>query len=111
MLYLAVVSSYTCVLTVCAGICRREKAVKDLLWRSAPQLDEWMTRGIVGSLKIPMAWVSEAKVRYISVLHFHGFLTISRQYMHSIKWIYSRPMSSSSLLGCITMHMTSRCWS
>lgn len=43
------------------GSAGREKAVKDLLWRSAPQLDEWMTRGIVGSLKIPMAWVSEAK--------------------------------------------------
>ncbi|GLB42170.1 putative nuclear protein 96 [Lyophyllum shimeji] len=42
----------------------REKAVKDLLARSAPKLDEWMTRGIVGSLKIPMAWVEEAKAIY-----------------------------------------------
>ena len=41
---------------------RREKAVKELLFRSAPQLDEWMTRGVVGSLKIPASWVNEAKV-------------------------------------------------
>ena len=43
-------------------LCRREKAVKDLLARSAPKFDEWMTRGIVGSLKIPVAWIDEAKV-------------------------------------------------
>lgn len=42
---------------------RREKAIQDLLARSAPHLDVWMTNGIVGSLKIPMAWVDEAKVR------------------------------------------------
>lgn len=41
---------------------RREKAIKDLLARSASKLDEWMTRGIVGSLKIPIPWVNEAKV-------------------------------------------------
>jgi len=41
---------------------RREKAIKDLLARSAPKLDDWMTRGIAGSLKIPLAWVNEAKV-------------------------------------------------
>ncbi|KXN87771.1 Nuclear pore complex protein Nup98-Nup96 [Leucoagaricus sp. SymC.cos] len=35
-----------------------------MLARSAPHLDEWMTRGIVGSLKIPMAWVDEAKAQY-----------------------------------------------
>ena len=28
--------------------CRREKAIKDLLAQSAPKLDEWMTRVIVG---------------------------------------------------------------
>lgn len=33
-----------------------------MLARNAPKLDDWMTRGIVGSLKIPMAWVNEAKV-------------------------------------------------
>lgn len=41
---------------------RREKAVKELLARSAPRLDEWMVRGIAGSMKIPMAWIDEAKV-------------------------------------------------
>ncbi|KAL4262874.1 Nuclear pore complex protein NUP96 C-terminal domain-containing protein [Pleurotus pulmonarius] len=39
----------------------REKVVKDLLARSASKLDEWMIRGIIGSLKIPMTWVNEAK--------------------------------------------------
>ncbi|KAF8069104.1 nuclear protein 96-domain-containing protein [Lyophyllum atratum] len=43
------------------GSAGREKAIKDLLARSAAKLDEWMTRGIVGSLKIPIAWVQEAK--------------------------------------------------
>jgi hypothetical protein len=43
---------------------RREKAIKDLLARCASELDEWMIRGIVGSLKIPMAWVHEAKVGF-----------------------------------------------
>ncbi|KAF8888568.1 nuclear protein 96-domain-containing protein [Infundibulicybe gibba] len=43
------------------GSVGREKAIKDLLARSAGRLDEWMVRGIVGSLKIPMAWVDEAK--------------------------------------------------
>jgi len=52
-------------------LCRREKAIKDLLARSAPKLDEWMTRGIVGSLKIPVAWVNEAKVP--------GFLSLDMQ--------------------------------
>ena len=41
---------------------RREKAVKDLLARSAPLLDDWVMRGLAGSLKIPLAWVNEAKV-------------------------------------------------
>ncbi|KAI0052123.1 hypothetical protein FA95DRAFT_1553794 [Auriscalpium vulgare] len=42
----------------------REKAIKDLLLRSAPKLDDWMTRGIAGSLKIPISWVNEAKAIY-----------------------------------------------
>ncbi|KAJ6615151.1 nuclear protein 96-domain-containing protein [Mycena sp. CBHHK59/15] len=46
------------------GSAGREKAIKDLLARSAAGLDEWMTRGVVGSLKIPMAWVQEAKAIY-----------------------------------------------
>ncbi|KAK2467500.1 hypothetical protein APHAL10511_000355 [Amanita phalloides] len=39
----------------------REKAIKDVLTRSAPIIDEWATRGVVGSLKIPLGWVNEAK--------------------------------------------------
>ncbi|KAF9055178.1 hypothetical protein BDZ89DRAFT_1055784 [Hymenopellis radicata] len=39
----------------------RLKAVKDLLARSAPLFDDWIIRGLVGSLKLPMAWVNEAQ--------------------------------------------------
>lgn len=46
------------------GSSGREKAIKDLLGRSAPNLDDWMTRGIVGSLKIPLSWVNEAKAMH-----------------------------------------------
>lgn len=41
---------------------RRARAIKDLLTRSAAQLDDWVTRGLIGSLKLPAAWISEAKV-------------------------------------------------
>lgn len=40
----------------------REKAIKDLLARSADKLDDWMVSGLVGSLKLPMTWIDEAKV-------------------------------------------------
>jgi hypothetical protein len=43
---------------------RREKAIKELLARSAPKLNDWMTHGLVGSLKLPMTWLDEAKVTY-----------------------------------------------
>ncbi|KAH9478612.1 Nuclear pore complex protein Nup98-Nup96 [Psilocybe cubensis] len=46
------------------GSVGREKAIKDLLARSAPKLDDWMTRALVGSLKLPMTWVDEAKAMY-----------------------------------------------
>ncbi|KAG1776846.1 nuclear protein 96-domain-containing protein [Suillus placidus] len=46
------------------GSAGREKAIKDLLHRSADKLDEWMCSGILGSLKIPMAWVNEARAVY-----------------------------------------------
>ncbi|KAH7923076.1 hypothetical protein BV22DRAFT_1036756 [Leucogyrophana mollusca] len=46
------------------GSAGREKAIKDMLSRSADKLDEWMTSGILGSLKIPLAWVNEAKALY-----------------------------------------------
>ncbi|KAG6889187.1 hypothetical protein C0992_006104 [Termitomyces sp. T32_za158] len=43
------------------GSVGRKKAIKDLLARSAGRLDDWMSRGIEGSLKIPRAWLLEAK--------------------------------------------------
>ena len=41
----------------------RKAAIKSLLNRCAPELNDWTVRGLVGSLKIPLAWVNEAKVR------------------------------------------------
>ena len=40
----------------------RKAAIKNLLNRCAPELTDWTVRGLVGSLKIPLAWVNEAKV-------------------------------------------------
>ncbi|KAF5330033.1 hypothetical protein D9611_010458 [Ephemerocybe angulata] len=42
----------------------RKKAIKDLLARAAPHLDEFVTKGLVASLKIPITWVHEAKAMY-----------------------------------------------
>ncbi|TFY68005.1 hypothetical protein EVJ58_g1277 [Rhodofomes roseus] len=46
------------------GSAGRVKAIKELLGRSAALLDDWMTRGLVGSLKLPLAWINEAKAMY-----------------------------------------------
>ncbi|RPD56020.1 hypothetical protein L227DRAFT_509201 [Lentinus tigrinus ALCF2SS1-6] len=46
------------------GSAGRAKAVKELLTRCAAKLDDWVTRGLVGSLKLPMAWINEAKAVY-----------------------------------------------
>ncbi|KAJ3827583.1 nuclear protein 96-domain-containing protein [Lentinula raphanica] len=46
------------------GSSGRRKAIQDLLIRSAPMLDEWNIRGLVGSLKIPLRWVKEAQAIY-----------------------------------------------
>ncbi|KAI0716436.1 nuclear protein 96-domain-containing protein [Earliella scabrosa] len=43
------------------GSAGRARAIKELLARSAAKLDDWVTRGLVGSLKLPMAWINEAK--------------------------------------------------
>jgi hypothetical protein len=32
-----------------------------------PLMDDWVTRGLVGSLKIPITWVHEAKVRILAL--------------------------------------------
>ncbi|KAL5494856.1 hypothetical protein ACEPAI_318 [Sanghuangporus weigelae] len=42
----------------------RKSAIKELLSRSAPLLDEYTTAGLCGSLRIPMEWVDEAKATY-----------------------------------------------
>ncbi|KAG7448787.1 uncharacterized protein BT62DRAFT_728030 [Guyanagaster necrorhizus] len=42
------------------GSAGREKAIKDLLARSAHLLDNWIVSGLVRSLKLPMVWVQEA---------------------------------------------------
>ncbi|KAI0301599.1 nuclear protein 96-domain-containing protein [Multifurca ochricompacta] len=54
----------TFVLLHLEGSSGREKAIRDLLLRSAPKLDDWMTRGMAGSLKIPLLWINEAKAIY-----------------------------------------------
>ncbi|KIK96637.1 hypothetical protein PAXRUDRAFT_825734 [Paxillus rubicundulus Ve08.2h10] len=46
------------------GSAGREKAIRDLLHRSGDKLDEWMCSGILGSLKIPLVWVNDAKAIY-----------------------------------------------
>ncbi|TRM65718.1 nuclear protein 96-domain-containing protein [Schizophyllum amplum] len=46
------------------GSAGRERAIRDLLVRSAPLLDEWMQRGLIGSLRLPHAWVDEARATY-----------------------------------------------
>ncbi|KAG6828595.1 hypothetical protein H0H92_007336 [Tricholoma furcatifolium] len=46
------------------GSVGRKKAIKDLLARSAGKLDEWMARGLEGSLKIPRTWILEARANY-----------------------------------------------
>ena len=47
----------------------RKAALKHLLNRCAPELNDWTVRGLVGSLKIPLAWVNEAKVRPSQITH------------------------------------------
>lgn len=73
-------------------ITRRQKALKDLLMRNADKLDEWMTRGLVGSLKIPVAWIDEAKV-WIAMLIEHLPADILH-HRHCIRFLWA----------CFTMH-------
>ncbi|KZT69972.1 hypothetical protein DAEQUDRAFT_668616 [Daedalea quercina L-15889] len=54
----------TFVLLHIEGSAGRAKAIKELLGRSAALLDDWMTRGLVGSLKLPLPWINEAKAMY-----------------------------------------------
>jgi len=48
------------------GSAGRRKAIKDLLYRSAPKLDDYMLKGLCGSLRIPEPWVHEAKAVHAS---------------------------------------------
>ncbi|KAI0764576.1 nuclear protein 96-domain-containing protein [Trametes elegans] len=43
------------------GSAGRARVIKELLTRSASKLDDWVMRGLVGSLKVPVSWISEAK--------------------------------------------------
>ncbi|KAF9234244.1 nuclear protein 96-domain-containing protein [Melanogaster broomeanus] len=62
--YLGMLQEAIFVLLHIEGSAGREKAIRDLLHRSADKLDEWMCSGILGSLKIPLAWVNDAKAIY-----------------------------------------------
>ncbi|KAG7091970.1 hypothetical protein E1B28_008359 [Marasmius oreades] len=75
---LGMIQEATFVLLHLEGSFGRQKAIKDLLNRSAEKLDEWMTRGLVGSLKIPVNWIHEAKA-----LH-----TLSRGAFHDAYELY-----------------------
>lgn len=94
-------------LTVTSG--RRVKVIKELLTRSAAKLDDWVTRGLVGSLKIPVAWINEAKVRDGSKL----LVPASSDLLHprlstrSTAGRCTRPMKCISLRDCTTLPTTS----
>jgi nuclear pore complex protein Nup98-Nup96 len=90
---------------------RREKAIKDLLARSAPLLDEWMTRGLIGSLKIPRSWVNEAKVRDTPVVgshHLFLYNIFNRLYMPLIRAKSGQRTSCISRLAFTMPRMNSR---
>ena len=91
---------------------RRVKAIKELLTRSGAKLDDWVTRGLVGSLRIPMAWINEAKVRCLSC---HGsvlgrYRLRGRRARPSTHWIAGKcmmPTSFTSKLSRTMRHITS----
>ncbi|OBZ67690.1 Nuclear pore complex protein Nup98-Nup96, partial [Grifola frondosa] len=64
------------------GSAGRKMAIKELLTRCAAQLDDWVTRGLVGSLKIPISWLNEAKVQYFERFVRPGLT--SSQAIHSL---------------------------
>ncbi|KZT25680.1 hypothetical protein NEOLEDRAFT_1156120 [Neolentinus lepideus HHB14362 ss-1] len=43
------------------GSAGREKAIKELLLRSAPLLNDWAAKALIGKLKVPLTWINEAK--------------------------------------------------
>ncbi|KAH8101186.1 nuclear protein 96-domain-containing protein [Cristinia sonorae] len=46
------------------GSAGRRKVIKELLARSASKIDDYMLKGLCGSLRIPESWVNEAKATY-----------------------------------------------
>jgi len=90
---------------------RREKAIRDILHRSVDKLDEWMCSGILGSLKIPLAWVNDAKVHRIRAsLTLKSLIRCDRHCMPSAKAKCLRPMNYTWQRDCISPHTISR-WS
>ena len=60
---------------------RREKAIKDLLARSGHKLDNWTALGLAGTLKLPMPWIDEAKVRKSSLHQLQSYFVFILFYL------------------------------
>jgi len=56
---------------------RRGKAIKDLLARSTPNLNESIVQSIIERTQIPMAWVDEARVSQCKYCRY-PFLSYAR---------------------------------
>lgn len=81
---------------------RRKLAIKSLLARSAPRLDDWTTRGLVGSLKIPLAWVNEAKVSFNRSCHEPTLTIVIPQATHA--------MSRGMLYEAYELYISANLW-
>lgn len=93
----------------------RKRAIKDMLARNASLLDAWLTHGVVGSLKIPMQWVDEAKVRIPLRPRFAriAVLICVRSFRRSTLWtkaMRSRPTSCTCARACTIPRTSWRCW-
>lgn len=55
---------------------RRKHAIKQLLARSAPLLDDFTVVGLLGSLRIPTEWIDEAKA---TMALYHGDVYLAYQ--------------------------------
>ncbi|KAI5121845.1 hypothetical protein M0805_003278 [Coniferiporia weirii] len=75
----------------------RKRAIKELLSRSAPLLDEWKIAGLHGSLKIPQEWIDEAKATHAlytgDIYLAYGLYTRARVYQtaHELAIAYLAP--------------------
>lgn len=88
---------------------RREKAIKDLLARSGHKLDNWTALGLAGTLKLPMAWIDEAKVSYLLSTSFNHTLYLFYFLRHCMLLMteISFPLTNFiSPLRCITLLIT-----